>query len=55
MKTPYEHFQFIQQILSNQRLTLTPPEYAKFLECVQVVDSALRPQDNENPIRTTAP
>lgn len=44
MKTPKEAFQFIQQLLNTQRLSLTPPEFAALMEAASIVNKALEPQ-----------
>ena len=39
---PLEAFSVIDQILANQKLTLTPPDFSRFLQAMQVVADALQ-------------
>lgn len=39
---PAEAFAFIDHLLSSQKLTLTPPEFARFMEAMQVVHKAIQ-------------
>lgn len=42
--TPIEAFSVIDQTLANQKLTLTPPEFARFLQAMQIVAEAIQKQ-----------
>lgn len=39
---PIQAFSVIDQILASQKLTLTPPEFSRFLQAMQIVADALQ-------------
>lgn len=39
---PIQAFSVIDQILASQKLTLTPPEFSRFLQAMQIVSDALQ-------------
>jgi hypothetical protein len=41
---PLEAFSFIDQLLAAQRLSLTPPEWHKFSQAMQIVAEAIQKQ-----------
>lgn len=40
--TPIEAFSVIDQTLASQKLTLTPAEFARFLQAMQILADALQ-------------
>lgn len=53
--TPIAAFQFIDRLLANQRLTLTPSEFSQFAQAMQVVAEAISPKTDETPTRPSTP
>ena len=53
--TPIAAFQFIDRLLANQRLTLTPPEFSQFAQAMQVVAEAISSKTDENTTRSSKP
>lgn len=39
---PAEAFAYIDHLLSSQKLTLTPPEFARFMEAMQVLHQTIQ-------------
>lgn len=44
---PLEAFSVIDQILASQKLTLTPPEFSRFLQAMQTLALVVQPTADE--------
>lgn len=53
---PLEALSYIDSILASQRLSLTLPEYSRFVQAFQTIADALKKdQDNETAARPSTP
>lgn len=41
--TPKEAFGIVDQILANHKLTLTPPEWMRFMQAMQILALSVQP------------